>query len=126
MQITISKLTDSEWVKYKKIRLEALKQEPSAFASSFEDDVQLPDEQWKKRLQRSHDNNQSVMLFAKDGDRVIGMIGAFWSNKEKIKHIANIFGVYVNSDYRGKGIGNMLMETLLDNLARVSEIEKYS
>lgn len=124
MDVTISKLNIDEWSKYKKLRLEALKNEPSSFGSSYEDSLKLPDDTWKEQLQKSRDENSSVMFFAKDGDRLVGMIGAFWQSKEKTKHIGNIFGVYVDSKYRGKGIGKLLMEAILNKLDNMPQIEK--
>ncbi len=124
MSITISKLTLDEWSKYKELRLEALKYEPYSFASSYDDNLKSSDEKWKEQLKRSHEGNGSVMFFAKDGEKLIGMLGAFWDDKEKTKHIANIFGVYVNSAYRGKGIGSQLMDAILKYLNDIPQIEK--
>ena len=124
MNITISKLNPSEWSKYKKLRLEALKNEPSSFGSSYEDSLKLPDNTWREQLQKSQDEDSNVMFFAKDDNHPIGMIGAFWKNKEKTKHIGNIFGVYVDPKYRSKGIGKLLMEAILNKLNNMPQIEK--
>ena len=64
------------------------------------------------------------MFFAKDGDRIVGMIGAFWQDKQKTKHIGNIFGVYVNPKFRGKGVGKLLMKAILNKLDEMPQIEK--
>ena len=124
MNITISRLNLDEWSKYKKLRLEALKNEPSSFSSSYEDSLKSPNDKWKEELQKSHNEDSIVMFFAKDGGRLVGMIGAFWQDKEKTKHIGNIFGVYVNPGYRGKGIGKLLMEAILNKLNDMPQIEK--
>ena len=124
MDITISKLNIDEWPKYKALRLEALKNEPSSFGSSYEDNLKSPDDLWREQLQKSHNGEGGVMFFAKKGDKLVGMIGAFWQDKEKTRHIGNIFGVYVSSDYRGKGIGKQLMEVILNYLDAMPQIEK--
>lgn len=124
MNITISKLSIEEWSKYKALRLEALKNEPASFASSYNDNIKSPDKKWKKQLQKSHEGHESVMFFAKDGDKLIGMIGAFWEEKQKTQHLGNIFGVYVNPKYRGKGVGKQLMTTILNYLYDMPQIEK--
>jgi len=124
MKIIISKLNLNEWEKYKKIRLEALKNEPSSFGMSYEEELKLSDDQWKEKLQKYNDENYSIMLFAKDKANLVGMIGAYWVDIEKVKHIGNIFGVYVNPKYRGKGIGKLLMKEILKKLDKMPLIKK--
>ena len=46
--------------------------------------------------------------------------------RPKTRHIAEIFGVYVRSDYRGRGIGTMLLEYALSTIrtnARVIKVK---
>lgn len=124
MDIKISKINVDEWEKLKELRLEALKLEAFSFGSSYEDSLKSLDTKWKDQLQRSLDENLSVMLFAKDGNDLVGMIGAFWDDREKTKHVGNIFGVYVKSSYRGKGIGGLLMKAILGKLDSMLHIEK--
>jgi ribosomal protein S18 acetylase RimI-like enzyme len=124
MNITISKLNIDEWPKYKALRLEALQNDPSSFGQSYNDILKSPDEKWKEQLQKSHNNDGSVMFFAKDKDRLVGMLGALWDYKEKTKHLAKIVGVYVSPNYRGRGIGKLLMETILKYLNDMPQIEK--
>ncbi len=52
------------------------------------------------------------------------MVGAYIVPRPKVKHVANIWGVYVNADYRGQGIGTRLLAAVLDELSRRPEIVK--
>lgn len=45
----IFKLDPKDWEKYKKIRLEALQENPEAFGSSYEKEIAFPDETWQER-----------------------------------------------------------------------------
>ena len=49
-EIKIVTLAPEEWQLYKQIRLEALLNEPQAFASSFAEVMERPDSHWQERL----------------------------------------------------------------------------
>ncbi len=103
--IEVKKLHSRRWKEYRDLRLEALKSDPIAFSSSFEEEKIFSDEEWKRRI-----NN---VLFAISNDKPVGMIGYIINNKNKTKHIANIFGVYVKKEYRRQGIGKKLFDIAL-------------
>jgi predicted GNAT family acetyltransferase len=63
-------------------------------------------------------------LFALSEDKAIGMIVYVFNDRIKTKHIANIFGVYVKIDYRGKGIGRKLLDQVLLQIQKNKEIVK--
>jgi ribosomal protein S18 acetylase RimI-like enzyme len=54
------------------------------------------------------------MVFARAGEQLVGMIGAFFPQNEK--SVGIIFGVYVVPEVRGKGISKQLMASLLHEL----------
>ena len=107
-QIEIVRLPVSEWQSYKTLRLRALKVDPKAFGSSYEKESQAPDEKWQERL-----SNDNWILFAKAEGQLVGMMGAFQTETDKASQTANIYGVYVAQEARGKGVSGMLMEKLL-------------
>jgi ribosomal protein S18 acetylase RimI-like enzyme len=106
--IEIYKPRPNEWQLLKDIRIESLKGEPGAFRDKLKKEEAFSDEQWRVSLKQS---DGSIVLFAKENDRVIGMIGI--DNKQGKSHI---WGVYVSSEYRGKGIGKMLLESILGEI----------
>lgn len=122
--ITIRQLEEHEWQEYKAIRLEALQQEPTAFASSYSESITLPDAVWQEQLQQALRNENRVMYFAFNNERIIGMTGAFAEERQKINHIATIFGVYVQREFRGQGIGRKLMNATIDYVSALPHIEK--
>jgi len=85
--------------------LEALKSDPSAFGSSFEEEEMLTEDEWRGRIQNT--------LFAISDDNLVGMIVYVFNTRPKTKHIAEIFGVYVSANYRGEGVGTRLLERAL-------------
>lgn len=118
----ISKLTPGEWEQYKQLRLEALKEDGTAFGESYAESSQRSDEEWQRRLT----NPKNHIMVARDGDRLFAMAGACQEEGEKVRHIAYAWGVYVNKDYRGKGVGKKLMEALLEEVRKNNEIEKVN
>lgn len=115
--IQIIKLTPDRWAEYKALRLRALKDDPQAFGSSHAKEAAYSDEKWRER---TNDN----VLFASNGDNLIGMMGIWQSEEDKEKKTANVFGVYVIPEFRSKGISKMLMQDLLDKLKSNPDISK--
>ena len=99
------KLPPKRWKEYRTLRLEALKNDPTAFGSSHEEDIRLPPKEWKRRIRS--------VLFALVDNKPIGMIVLHFESKIKTKHIANIYGVYVKNEYRNLGIGTKLLESAI-------------
>lgn len=112
-EIQIASPTIDDWEGFKNLRLEALQNDPSAFGSSYEKEKDQPNDDWKAKLERTvGENPKEVLIFAKDGDKYVGMIGAF----PKENNVWNIKAVYVNPSYRGRGISKRLIQKILEQL----------
>lgn len=123
-EITIRELNSNEWQLFKAIRLEALKTNPMAFSNTYEDVLKYSDEKWQQQLQDAAQRTDCVFCFAFDNKQVIGMNGAWWNNKPITKHVAEVFGVFVNPAYRGKGIGKRLMQSIIDEVGKIPQFTK--
>ena len=106
----VVKLAPEEWRQYKQIRLESLRAEPQAFGSSYANALQRPDIHWQERLIEAQAGEKSWLLFAKENDRIIGIIGAF--RAEEID-VVEIVSVYVTGEKRGQGAATALMAAIL-------------
>ncbi|EKD58477.1 MAG: Acetyltransferase [uncultured bacterium] len=116
----IYKLNQNDWETYKKLRLEALRESPQAFGDSFVESALLSDNHWKEEFE----NPKSIIMVARECQEIFAMAAAYQEDGEKMKHIAYVWGVYVKKDYRGKGMGQKMMEALLDEIYAIGEIEK--
>jgi ribosomal protein S18 acetylase RimI-like enzyme len=114
--IEIRKLPIDRWKDYRNLRLEALRSDPSTFGSSFEEEEALAEDEWKRRIQN--------VLFAVSEDMLIGMVVCAFNDRPKTKHVAEIFGVYVSADHRGKGVGTMLLERALSLIRKNKGVVK--
>ncbi|OWV95971.1 acetyltransferase [Rhizobium sp. R72] len=89
---------------FKAIRLEALRTEPAAFASSAEDWEALSDDEWRKRLVEG-----PVFAAFKRGDP-IGIMGLSRQRASKMAHRATLIMVYVRGSERAGGHAKELLE----------------
>ncbi len=116
-KVQVIKLPPERWHEYKNLWLQALKDDPQAFGDSYNDKIADTDDKWQERA-------KDRILFATDGNDLIGMVGVWQSDEDRKKKTANVFGVYVVPEFRGKGISKMLMQSLLDELNRDESITK--
>ncbi|WP_298821110.1 GNAT family N-acetyltransferase [uncultured Roseibium sp.] len=101
---------------FKRIRLEALQLEPNSFASSYEDWIELSDDEWRRRM-------RNPVLVAFLDDQPVGITGLLRQSASKMAHRATIVMVYVRESLRGKGIAKDLLEAVVGE-ARVLGIQQ--
>jgi len=119
--ISIITLPPIRWQEYKELRLQALKTDPSAFATTYQEDAAMPDQEWQDRLQNAH-GQKSYMLFAENEGRIVGMAGALLYQGKCVEHIATIVSVYVDIAYRGQAIAQKLMQGIMKLLQNDKKI----
>lgn len=105
---TIRRVQADEVDAFKRIRLEALRAEPSSFASSYEDWEGLSDEEWRQRL------TEAVFIVFRDGEPV-GITGLLRQRPSKLTHRATIVMVYIRQNLRGTGLAATLLRTVADH-----------
>lgn len=123
--IKIIKLPVGRWEEYKKIRLEALKNEPTAFAASYDEKSKKEDEYWQNQLKKFQVAEEDSMWFAEVSNELIGLSGWYRSNTEKLRHAASIYAVYIKPAFRGKGIAKKLIKKVMEELQTKPEIIRF-
>jgi len=118
---SIITLPPERWQEYKSLRLQSLKNDPIAFARTYQEDAALTDAQWQNRLQDKPDR-ESYMLFAQIEGKLVGMSGAIFYQGSCVEHRATIVSVYVAPEYRGQGIAKRIMQSLMDYLQKTPKI----
>jgi len=106
------KIEADEWQKYKKIRLEALKNDPRAFRSSYEEEVGRTDDEWRNRVEPTlTDNNIRLLVCVpKNDNEFLAIGGAYTENNPEEWHI---MAIYVSPEFRERGISRILMEEII-------------
>ena len=114
-------LTREDAVEWRRLRAEALEQDPEAFSSSLEEHERLGLDEVKNRLGATGD---SFVAGAFEDGRLVGMAGFHREVGHKVRHKARIWGVYVTSSKRGKGVGRDLMRAVLERAARIESLDQ--
>lgn len=110
MTIHVRKLSPSDASAFQALRLEALRTDPVAFASSYEEERDLPEATVAERLLATGDR---AIVGAFDGDDLVGL--AAWHREEmmKLQHKGFIWGVFVRESHRGQGLARRLLEAVI-------------
>lgn len=113
-------LTADDLEAYRRLRAESLRTAPLAFAASPDDDAATEPE----ALRRSLANAPSWMIFGafEDERQLLGAIGFLRETREKARHRAHLWGMYVTPSARGRGIGAMLLAAAVQH-ARAAGVE---
>ncbi len=92
--------------------LEAYAAHPDAFTSTVVERKKRSPAWWEARLSDEPDAAKFV-LGAFEEDTLIGAVGLSFERREKARHKATLFGMYVRPPWRGRGIGRRLVSAAL-------------
>ncbi len=120
--VEICKLGLSDAEDYRTLMFHGYEHCPQAFTSTVEDRAALPLSWWEERLGRSSNPSSAVIGARRDGD-LCGVVGISYYARQRVRHKAKLFGVYVRESDRGLGIGGKLIDVALDELRRRDGIE---
>ena len=109
--VSIRALVDDDWEKYRDIRLRSLKQDPESFGSTYEREANFTAEQWIERLDLKARNSAALPLVAEQDSHAIGLVCGIVH--EAGDDAAVIYQMWVAKEYRGQGIGRLLIEEII-------------
>lgn len=116
---TIRILNEKDVNESKKIRLEGLKNSPTNFGSSFEEESLFTNDIWESRL-----SNKNAITFGAFIDiKLVGVITLILNTRIKTKHTAEIHAMYVSELHQNEGIGYKLINELLNYSKENTNIE---
>lgn len=113
----VARLPEERWQEAKDLRLRALRSDPIAFGSAYEEEEKLPEAEWRRRT-------HNMLVVISDDNNLVGTITYLFGDRIKTKHIAHIYGVYVTPEFRGKGLGRKLLESALEGISKNEGIVK--
>ena len=115
----IISLEANQWQEYKKLRTEMISADYNLFGWSIEETLALSDQDWQQKSKNNYKRYATI------DNQIIGMIQLWLNTKIKTRHIATIGSVYVQPQYRGRGIAKLLLEDL-ENYAKTQGVEILS
>ena len=110
----IRELGEGDALQYRTLRLRALKEHPTAFVSSYEQQKDWPLETFAQRLLRTLDSADSFNLGCFVEENLVGTVGFFRHDGPKRMHIGAIVGMHVAAEQQGNGYGRALLAAALD------------
>ncbi|TNF08136.1 MAG: GNAT family N-acetyltransferase [Bacillota bacterium] len=118
--IKIRKLDSDDAKIYQTIRLQALKESQTSFSSSYEEEKDRDITSIQDRLSQSFAHTYGAF----DEQLLVGIISFVAETRIKTRHTADIYGMYVDSNYRNQGIGKALLNHVMIEAKKRGIIEK--
>jgi RimJ/RimL family protein N-acetyltransferase len=117
-EILIKPLRAEDAEVFRAMRLRSLQEHPEAFGASYEEEVTRDLSDFEKMLDGS-----SATFGAFLDEVLIGMVNVSRHPRAKTMHRANIGGMYVVPEARGKQAGKALLNTALDFCRALDGVE---
>jgi RimJ/RimL family protein N-acetyltransferase len=117
-------LTPADANSYWVLRLEALKNHPEAFLTSYEESVTR--ENAVEQTARNFTAEGNFTFGAFDQGKLIGVVTLLQEERIKIRHRANIFAMYVTPSSRGLGAGKGLMNAAIQKAKDIEGVEQIN
>ena len=117
-------LTAKDVSAWRRLRLEALQNDPEAFSATIEAHRELSDDQIRARIVADMDNRFVLGTFA--GSELIGTAGFVREPGLKERHKGRVWGVYLQASHRGNGLGRRMMALLLEHARKIDGLEQIN
>lgn len=117
--MNIRRLNQTDATMYQKIRLNALLENPEYYSSSYEEERERSMEMIKERLSQNHIVTYGAFIH----HELVAIITLAKEQRNKTKHIADIFGMFVDKNHRRKGIAKALILHVIE-VAKNQEIKR--
>ena len=104
--VLVRETIPDDWQALRDIRLEALRDAPSAFGSTYEREVQCGDDHWHNRIARGG----TFLAFIPGAAEPAGLIGGYLEDPVTVELVS----MYVRPGARGHGVGEALVAIVID------------
>jgi len=118
--IAITEIRSDQVEQYKKFLTFGLTNDEEHFRITPDDDFNAPFP--------TKDKPDSFTLGAYSGNELAGVVSFTrdGADREKLRHKGILFRMYVSKDFRGQGIAKKLIETLLERVKHIPDVEQIN
>lgn len=110
--LVIRALEPTDAAAYQATRLRALREDPDAFLSSYEEEQHQTLDETRARIETLRAAGGAI-FGAFDGDRLVGLTGLAPARHQKARHRITVWGVWVEAAARRRGLSRALLEAAL-------------
>ena len=118
----IRKLTEDDLEALWTLRLRALKDNPEAFGSTYEETLARGNEWMRERLRAKED--EKFYLGAFERESLVGMVVYNRGEGKKNRHKGYVIAMFVAPESRGLGAGKALMQELIARARQIEGVEQ--
>jgi GNAT superfamily N-acetyltransferase len=109
--VPVRRAVQRDWESSRAIRLEALREAPMAFASTYEREIALLEQHWRDRIARS-----AQFLATDEAGAVVGTVTGFVDAGDP--GTTHLVAMYVSGRARSRGVGEQLVEAVIAEAKR--------
>lgn len=120
IMIELKEILESDHTIYKTLILRGLNEDQSCFRIAPEDELSEPFP--------TNEEQDSFTLGAFDEEQLIGVVSFIrdGQNRRKLRHKGILFRLYVDPNFRGKGVAKLLIEAVIDRVKLIENIEQIN
>lgn len=95
-------LNEADWQLYRNLWLEALRESPDSFVTSYDDESQYDEQVWRERMR------QELGLIAERNGQAVGVVGL--RTRDQAPDAGEIHGLWVTPGKRGRRVASGLVQ----------------
>jgi ribosomal protein S18 acetylase RimI-like enzyme len=107
---------------FRALRLRALREEPTPFLATYEEEVQVPVEEVAARLASSRPDTAVLGAFREEV--LVGTLGFYRQAHTKARHRVSLWGMYVAPEERRRGVGRALLDQVIADVRALGDVNQ--
>jgi GNAT superfamily N-acetyltransferase len=110
--VVVRRIVPGEWRELRRIRLEALADEPLAFGSTHEREAAYTDSHWQRHAGALAEAKWTVGVVGVHGTTFVALAQGYVDEDDP--EIAHLISVFVAPEWRGRGLGREVSAAVVD------------